>query len=397
MKTVDPSKPRAFHAAGGRWFAGWTRRSTQWSRRAGIALALVAMAGAAAPAQERSARANGRPAPQETGGDAAEPASPELTATDIGVRFTPAIAKAMSKRMTEQMKSRYGLDDEQVQKIEQTFSANLMKLANENAEKGRDAIEMMMATMIENDGRFPKEAAVTFAKQVQPLIPGIKAFFTDTAADIGKTMTIKQRLQFTGDMAAVTAGVAMFESRMSRWVEGKVGDDANPFFDRSEREQPSDAPAEPEDPNESPERRRARRGVDRWMDWQLNHERQWEEYVRNAVIFYDFDDKQKSSAEAILADCVSRAKNVKSSDWVEKVRENRIAERMGWQLDSKFHNGPWKYQLEEDYRKLIRPIEDIERELKRRIDGLPNSRQRAAAREAARKAMSDKGITRAPA
>ncbi len=379
------------------------RRNVEWSRckaRVTLAVAVLTAFAAAfrsvppAAAQGTAVRdADGRPA---AGQNNESESDQELKGPDVGVRFTPAIAKAMSKRFSEQMKSRYGLDDEQVSKIEQTFQSNMLKLANENAERGRDAIEMMMANMIENDGRFTKESAIEFAKQVQPLIPELKAFFTDTAADIGKTMTLKQRLQFTGDMAAVTAGVAMFESRMNRWVEGKVGEDANPFFDRSEREQQSEQ-TEPEDPNESPERRRARRGVERWIDWQLNHERQWEDYVRNATIFYDFDDKQKASAESILQDCVSRVKAVKSTAWMDKVRENRIAERMGWQLDSKFHNGPWKYQLEEEYRRMMKPVEDIERDLKRRIEALPTSRQKAAAREAAQKAMIEKGLVRSPA
>lgn len=312
--------------------------------------------------------------------------------TDIGVRMTPAIASAISSRMTEQMKDRYSLDDKQIEGVAGAIEQNIMKLAHENATVGRDAFEMMMATMIANDGEFPKESAVEFAKGIKPLIPALRQFFMDSAADVGKVMTLKQRLQFTGDMTALTAGIGVFEARMQRWEAGQVADGANPFFDRPGASDDDDA-GNPDEPREI---RRARRQVDRSMAWTINVETKWEQYVRNAIIFYDFDEEQQTSAKGILEECKTRAAKIKSDEWVAKYRSNRIADRLSWRLDSKFNNGPFKFQLERAYDKLMKPLNDIGEELKKRIETLPTSKQRFEARKAAERALQERGLDTFP-
>jgi len=321
--------------------------------------------------------------------DAAPPES--YPATDIGIRMTPTIAKAISGRMTTQMKERYELGDEQGEKIKTAIERNIMKLAHDNATIGRDAIEMMMATMITNDGEFPRDAAIEFAKHMKPIIPALRQFFQDSAVDIGKSMTLKQRLRFTGDMTALTAGVGIFEARMKRWEAGEVADGANPFFDRNDVAEDEDA-----DTDEPREIRRARRRVDRTMQWEINFETQWEQYVRNAILFYDFDESQQAAADGILEDCKARAAALKSDDWIRDYRQNRIADRLSRQIDSKFNNGPLKFQLETDHEKLMKPLNDLKRDLKRRIEKLPSTKQRAVARNTAEDALRKKGLDKLP-
>ena len=104
-----------------------------------------------------------------------------------------------------------------------------------------NGIMEMLETAIENDGGFPKEAATKFGEMAQPMMPALRGFFTQTAGQVGKQMNIKQRLKLTGDMAMVTTQFAKFENRMKRWKEGKVGDNANPFWDSAD-EDPSAEP-----------------------------------------------------------------------------------------------------------------------------------------------------------
>lgn len=318
----------------------------------------------------------------------------ELGATDIGVRMTPAIAQAISGRMSEQMKQRYELDDKQVGEISKSIERNIMEMAHENAAIGRDAIEGMMAGMIANDGQLPREAAIDLAKNMKPLIPVLRQFFQESAADVGKSMTLKQRLRFTGDMTGLMAGLAVFESRMTRWEQGQVKDGANPFFDRGGDDEEDEADAA--DPNETREMRRARRRVDRTLDWQLNVENNWDQYVRNAIIYYDFDESQQAAANGILTDCKERAAKVKTPEWREKLRANRIADQLSWQVDSKFSQGPIRFQIETAHEKLMKPLNDIEKRLKQRIEKLPTSTQRAEAHKSAEKVYQEKGIDKLP-
>ncbi len=45
---------------------------------------------------------------------------------------------------------------------------------------------------------------------------------------------------------------------------------------------------------------------------------------------------------------------------------------------------------------MQKPIRDLERDLKRRIDALPDARQRAEAEKSVRKALADRGMNRPP-
>ncbi|MFQ5501079.1 MAG: hypothetical protein ACE5EQ_02135 [Phycisphaerae bacterium] len=319
----------------------------------------------------------------------------ELKPTELGIRFTPAMARAMSMQVTKGMKPRYELSDDQAADVEGIFQRGLMKLAQENQETGRDLIEMMMETMIANDGRFPKEVAIEFSKKMKPLIPVLKEFFTETAGEIGKKMTIKQRLKLTGDMTGLTAGMAVFENRMKRWEEGKVGNNANPFFDPAD-EDPSLAESEPEDPNEHPDHRRARRNVERSLEWQINPNRNWKSYVDQAIEYYKLDEAQSAAARAILKECQDRAKTIKTPDWRKKLKENRIAKQMAWRIGGNYSQGPWMYQMDNAFEHLMKPLKDLGEELKRRIEGLPTTSQRSAARETARKAFGEKGVQLQP-
>lgn len=315
-------------------------------------------------------------------------------ATELGIRFTPKMATAMSKKFVEQMKPRYDLDEKQVEEITEVMQRQFMKFAHKNGKVGRDMVEMMFATMLENDGRFPKEEAQQFAKMAKEFVPKLRDFFTEGSAEIGKKMSMKQRLQFTGDVGIAAAGLVVFENRMKRWEEGKIGDFANPFFDPADKD-PSKAEPEPDDPKEHKDHRQARKQVETWINWTVNKDERWESYIEKAVKYYGFDDKQKTSADAILKDCKERAKSIKSKEWLDAVKENRIAQSLSYKAGD-YSQGPWMTALEESFEKLMKPMNDLDAEFKRRINDLPDSTQRANARETVRKALAEKGLKQLP-
>ena len=314
--------------------------------------------------------------------------------TSLGIRFTPAIARALTSRMTEQMQQRYELEDDQVEKIRAAVTENLMELAHENEAMGQDLIENMMASMISNEGSFKKEDAVEFGEKMSPFIPKLRGFFTESAKDIGKVMTLKQRLRYTADMTALTAGLTMFEKRMNNWRDGNVKEGANPFFDAPGADEEAGDPNA--DPNESKEMRRARQGVERSMRWQINYQQDWERYVTNASVYYDLDEEQQNAANGILDDCKTKAERIQTDDWWGRVKKNRIAARLNRSLDSKFSQGPIDFQLDQAFEKMKTPLEDITVELKRRIDKLPTTRQRLQARRKVEKLMQEKGLDSLP-
>ncbi len=319
-----------------------------------------------------------------------------LRPTELGVRFTPAMAKGISAAFVREMSREYELNETQSEAIREIIATRLMKTIQKNARAGRDSIELMMETVIAHEGRFPKEEAQKFATTVKPLIPAFQELCIDASAEIGKKLSVTQRLKFTADMAKATAGLAIFENRMKRWEEGKVSDGANPFWDPAD-ENPEAASQPDADPDEPPEHRRARQQVEGYMRWQVDLDEQWENYLNQAQSYFGFDEPQVNACQAILKDCRDRVKAVKTPPWRDAVKENRIAWQLTWQAGgTTFAQGPWMHQLDAAYEKLLKPVRDLDEELKRRIDAIPTSVQRAKAMERARKAFAEKGLDKLP-
>lgn len=392
---------------------GFSSKGGQSARRRGMVVVLAALAaltwsGPSARAEEDppagtppegakqvDGRADEKPAEENakdyTGVDVNKE-DVEMKATDLGIRFTPELANAMSKQFARAMKDRYSLDDGQVDEIRPVIAKELMRVAQRTQKSGRDVIESMMTLMVENDGRIPTDKQTDFAKMMKPILPEVKDFFGRSSAQISRRMTLSQRLKFTGDMAGVTAGFAMLENRMKKWEDGKHSEFGNPFFDPSERDpNKAEKVEEPEDPNESAEHRRTRQNVERWIDFQINLDRDWEDYVKQAIEFYKLTEPQSTSARTILKDAQDRAKSIKTPAWRQGLLENRIARQMTYRTGQEFSQGPWMYRLETEYEKSLKPLKDLDAEFKGRIDALPDSKQREMALETIRKKLDEKG------
>jgi hypothetical protein len=293
----------------------------------------------------------------------------EMKPTEIGVRFTPEIAGAIAKQMARGMRHQYELDDDQTARAQEVFHKNLMKLAHKTQSTGRDAIELMMANMIANDGSFTKADGQRWAGMTRKVMPDIKEFMTTSAAQIGKTMTISQRLKLTAEMAGVSAGVVAFESRLKRWEQGDLPDMANPFMEMDEEEEKKAA----QQSGESAEVTRARRRAEQRLEWETNVEHRWTEYVESAIKFFEMNESQEASARAILAESLERARQIRSDDWIARMKRNRTSAGMA------------------------RRLPDTISEVRGRIDGIVETPQREKAMTKVRDEMKRMGYEMPPA
>lgn len=379
-----------------------TRRIRAFGQPMILALGWFLAAGSVAWAQPATPEAEPPPADEPAAADEPSESSKskeapvEMKATEFGIRFTPELANAMSKQFVKAMKDRYSLDDGQADEIRPILAQELMRVATRTQKEGRDVIENLVATMVENDGRIPKEQQTAFALSMKPILPEIKSFFKRTAGEVSKRMTVSQRMKFTGDMAGVTAGFGILENRMKKWEEGKHSDFGNPFFDPADREG-GEATSQPEDPTENAEHRRARQNVERWIEFQINVDREWDEYVKRAIEFYKLNESQTASANSILKDMQERAKAIKTDAWRKNIIENRIMRQMTYREGGEYSQGPWMFRLESEYEKALKPMKDLDQELKARIESLPDSKQRETALEGIRKKLNEKGAKRTAA
>ena len=320
----------------------------------------------------------------------------EMKPTEVGVRFTPRMAQGIAKTMAREMRSRYDLSDEQVSQAQEILSRNMMKMAQDTQKKGRDIWELFMENMIANDGSFSKGDAQKWGRMMDEFLPEMKKFMTTTASQVGKTMTLSQRLKLTAEMSAVSAGFIGFEERMKRWSKGEAPDMANPFVDATPERTKADAARDERGGKESEEVRRARVRAERRLDWEVDVESRWTSYVESAIEYYKLSDAQATSARAILKECLERAKAVKTPDWQDRLRRNRTAANVSGKMAKLFREGPWMWQLDREYEELLRPLQDVGKDLRNRVDELAETSQRANAAEQARAQLAKSGMEMPP-
>lgn len=350
--------------------------------------------------------------PEDQPPQPAEPESPprekippmpdvDMRPTDTGLRFTPGMARAIAFQFTRQMKWRYELSDDQTQSIEEALGRQIMKLARDTDSPGyRDAIELMMETMIRHDGRLPAEEAKEFARRFKPALPHLDRFFEESAKQVSSRMNMSQRLKFTADSAPVLMGFKYFRGQIEQWERGEVapmnrfGPAGRNQLDDPSRESAVEDPAAAAAAEPEPERVRVRRQSDNELTFALEAQLgEWREYVSQATAYYRFTDEQKKAAQGILKDSLDRATAIRTPAWLEKLRENRYrrvaTNRLGPDVTAA---GPWMSQLMRERAELLKPIDDLFEELKLRIDALPTSEQREAARERIRQAYAKAGL-----
>lgn len=391
--------------ADGGWLNWNAHMSNAYSR---LLISLIASLAVVSSAAVASARQD---PPEDPPPQPAEPESPpprekipplpdvDMRPTDTGLRFTPGMARAIAFQFTRQMKWRYELSDEQVKSIEEALGRQIMKLALDTDSPGyRDAIELMMETVIRNDGRLPAEEAKEFARRFKPALPHLDRFFEESAKQVSSRMNMSQRLKFTADSAPVLMGYKYFRGQIEQWERGQVapmnrfGPDGRNRLDDAASESAVEDPAAAAPPE--PEHVRVRRQSDNELGFALEAQLgEWREYVSQATAYYRFTDEQKKAAQGILKDSLDRAAAVRTPAWLEKLRENRYRRvatgRLGPDVTAA---GPWMSQLMRERAELLKPIDDLFEELKLRIDALPTSEQREAARERIRQAYAKAGL-----
>lgn len=365
------------------------RRVAAWG---GVAALLLALRPFAAMAQDAPSGASPSdpPAAKAYDDDSVDVTKP----TEIGLRFTPGMARGIATHMAREMRGQYGLDDAQQEKCREIIARNLMHFAHRSQRAGRESFELFMENMIANDGAFSKGDGQRWAKLTKPVLNEFKTFMTTTVAQIGDEMTLSQRLKLTAEMAAVSAGIIAFEERLKRWEKGELADMANPFEEPKKR--PSRL-ATSDDPNEPPDVRRARERADRHVSRETDVESRWPAYVESAIQYYELTDVQATSARSVLKEALQRAEAVKSAEWRQRIRRNRMLAYLRDRVPRPARDGPWMWHLDREYEELLAPLQEIGRELRARVDDLAETAQRERAAQSAREALSSTGIDVPPA
>jgi hypothetical protein len=292
--------------------------------------------------------------------------------TEAGVRLTPGMARALARIFVKQgLANHYDMDEEAQKKAAEQITRNIMQLGHKTDRQGARFFEFAFESLVENHGRFTPESGKRWAELSRPMLPSVREFLTGVANDIRPLLPPAKQMQFAGDMMKVSLALDMYEKKMDRWSQGKVSEHEDPFDPDSE--EPASAST---DPNEPKEVRQARHRAENSMKWESTG--RWRQYVDSAISYYKLDEAQKESAESMLREMQDRAKQIQSDEWKAKVLLNRTRVNVSHR-GMNLWNTPWMWQLEREYENLLKPINDLTRELQDRLETLPTEPQRQAA------------------
>jgi len=313
--------------------------------------------------------------------------------TEVGVRFTPEMARAMARVYTKEMiVRRYELDESRVGEANEVIAKRLMELAHKLDAAGyRESLEGMVADIMEfqldAEGRRGRRGPTpkfgqALAKGILPTLPAVREMIRGVGRDVRPMLSVGQQLKFGKDLLLAEATFDTFEKSMERWVKGEVRRGENPFMEDSGK-------IEIEEDGHSRAYNNAERIAERSVD--RGEWTQWEKYVESAKSFYGFDDAQSAIADSILRECLDRVKAVTEQDrWRRKGRRNRVWFHMLWHLGIG-HAHPLRYHIDSQYSQISDPVTRIGEDLKRRIDEIPTRVQRQEAEDRMLDILSDHG------
>lgn len=329
-------------------------------------------------------------AAQEASEDRA-PADPRL-AGQVGVRFTPEMARAMGRLYANQIAvERYELDPERVDQVEESVARRLMAMAHTldgqdyNVVLEQVAVQMMQAEDQERSmggGRgMNPETGRAFSEAAKPLMPLIRDLANGVGKDLRPLLAPKQQLKLAGDLLAFNTGLEAFSKTMDRWSQGEVRPHENPFT--SEADMKLDAEGRSKSYNAAI--KSAERAVNE-RDWSS-----WERYVEDAKKFYEFDDSQIASADSILRESLERAQTIiKSEEYQHQAVRNRIWHHMLWSLRIG-NEHPVRAHLAKHMKEMSDPIDAVYLDLRNRIDRIPTYAQRQTADQRIMGLLSEQG------
>ena len=255
--------------------------------------------------------------------------------------------EVMIDRACKQIKTRYSLNEQQ-----DAYTRKLMAkrvkgfLDKHESEVRRLLMEVMMAR---TSGKPPTpEQMKGWAQRALPIYEDAKKEILTANDDWREILDSKQQKIHDFDMKLAHANFAQTDERIHRWAEGGFDAERDGFV-----------------------RRRHTRGTP------PNITDFWETYVNRFIESYKLDADQTATARAILKDCRGRARSYEQTHKAEIVEARKRFSDARQQGDQDRVN-----EIQKELVELNRPISDLFKELRERLDQIPTAQQRRHREEA---------------
>ena len=288
----------------------------------------------------------------------------ESSAAMEGLWPSQKLTRLMILRWSEEVGDQYDLSDEQLQRTQDIMVRRWTEYLGENRERIQPLVNEFIEMRMEMEP--PGEDRVKeWASRALPAFKDLRGEFDNIAEEFREVLTPLQSAKLDREMMKMNMGMRMAENKLQQW---KLGDfeeyevwEATQEVRRERREQRErdraaergEMPPVEEEPDE----------ISKEVD-------AWKRYAEDFIRGYDLDAGQADTARSILQELIERALAHRDSRRDDIMRlERRIA--AGAKSDEE------REAIRKDLVRLYGPVDEMFQELRRRLEAIPTSEQKA--------------------
>jgi len=252
------------------------------------------------------------------------------------------------KRASRDLAEEYELSDQQLGQTEAQMLSRWPKWIKKNQQTIQPLFNEMIEMRINPDPPDPA-AVADWAKRALPMFDEFRTEIEKGNEDFRAVLKPRQQARFDAQRLVFAMGLDVTEKRLKRWRQGKV--EPTEVWDAPGRDQ-----------------RRKRRSTELAKDDKgARPIDRWQAYVDQFILRYQLDENQAESARSILVEIRTRAQ--KHLDTVAEQLTTINRQMNGATKDT-------RVALNQQRKKLQKPVEELFDELQRRLEALLTSAQR---------------------
>lgn len=284
----------------------------------------------------------------------APPGDEVMQPTNMRVEITPQVARSMARFWMEMYWSYdLALTRKQKEDITRIMTEKFENHPYTRNEKGTLYLEYLLEAEFAYRPSFDAKTGKDFAQRYGWLPQTGIEFYGNICDEIRPLLNSYQQKRLDDWLADWNRTATRFDTKLKRWAKGKADQDEHPF-----RWKKSDKAGEKNDqPAKTGELKQALKNA----DWDVERigPGHWQEFMARADDFFNFDSKQHDRAQQLLADYCQRAQPIMTPQWKKEVRKNLTLQYLVQDSRDKKNLRPWQYQLQRDYRALVKPLGDL--------------------------------------
>jgi len=308
------------------------------------------------PAPAAEAQVDGSQSPEPAASP--PPGEEVMRPTQRGLRFTQKMAQGMGRGIASELQNGPARD-----RLAEMIERRCWDLKEGHGQEAAVAVEHFCETLLLQEGRgnlpnnnkamylsFDAETAREFSRKVSPGAKVLEEFWQGLLEDARQVVPDDGKGEMASGVREALEMTRRFQEKMDRWSRGEV----NPKEGLLDGIDEDDIAAEKS--GKTTEYIRAERQV-RWeVNWRGPAE--WEWFLKQCAKILVFDDNQKASGQKLLEEYREKAEKVMTAEWKDRVMANRVRERLR-QICPEQPLGPWAFRLDQEYREMTRPINEL--------------------------------------